>query len=240
MGDSQSQDAQDHRHVGLMPRRGYLLALVVLIGSLLLVVVAWHAAYERELRAAQMKFEARTGEVIDRLQRRLVYYELVARGGTSLFASVARPTPRQWADYVDGMSLPAAFRHDWVGIRRLLSSGRLDDLQLEWRDSGYGLLQIRPHGMRAHYGPILYLEPRTAENVEAVGYDMFSDPTRSAAMQQALDTGTRRSSLADPGPGRTDHAALSCTSRSIATAAVRSRGPRGRSRCRDGSTCRSS
>jgi CHASE1-domain containing sensor protein len=191
MGASQSHDAQDRNHVGLMPRRGYLLALVVLIGSLLLVVVAWHAAYERELRAAQMKFEARTGEVIERLQRRLVYYELVARGGTSLFASVARPTPRQWADYVDGMNLRSRFPAViGLGFAGYVSSGRLDDLQIEWRDSGYGQLQVRPHGMRDHYGPILYLEPRTEENVAAVGFDMLSDPTRRAAMQAAMDTGT--------------------------------------------------
>ncbi|HJW47200.1 MAG TPA: CHASE domain-containing protein [Lysobacter sp.] len=191
MGDSQSHDAQDRNHVGLMPRRGYLLALVVLIGSLLLVVLAWHAAYERELRAAQMKFEARTGEVIERLQRRLVYYELVARGGTSLFASVARPTPRQWADYVDGMNLRSRFPAViGLGFAGYVSSSRLDDLQIEWRDSGYGQLQVRPHGLRAHYGPILYLEPRTVENVAAVGFDMLSDPTRRLAMQAAMDTGT--------------------------------------------------
>ena len=39
MGDSQSHDAQDRNHAGLMPRRGYLLALVVLVVVLLGSVV---------------------------------------------------------------------------------------------------------------------------------------------------------------------------------------------------------
>jgi PAS domain S-box-containing protein len=44
--------------------------------------------------------------------------------------------------------------------------------------------------MRDYYGPILYLEPRTPENLEAIGFDMLSEPTRKAAMQAALATGT--------------------------------------------------
>ncbi|HEV8693473.1 MAG TPA: CHASE domain-containing protein [Lysobacter sp.] len=190
MEASQSRDAQDGVHVGLMPRRGCLLALAVLIGALLLVLAAWRLARERELHAAESTFDARTAEVVDRLQRRLVYYELVARGGTSLFASVARPTPRQWADYVDGMNLHNRFPAvNGLGFAGYISNNRLDDLQIEWRDSGWGQLNVRPHGIRDYYGPILYLEPRTPENVAAIGFDMLSEPTRRAAMQTALDTG---------------------------------------------------
>ena len=191
MEASQTHNAQDGVPARLMPRRGYLLALAVLIGALLLVLAAWRIARERELRAAETTFGTRTTEVVDRLQRRLVYYELVARGGTSLFASVARPTPRQWADYVDGMNLRARFPAvSGLGFAGYVSNSRLDDLQIEWRDAGWGQLNVRPHGVRDYYGPILYLEPRTPENVAAIGFDMLSEPTRNAAMQTALDTGT--------------------------------------------------
>ena len=193
MQASQPSGTQKRTHVGLMPRRGYLLALAVLIGALVLVVVAWDAARERELRAAEIRFQADAAEIVERLQRRLVYFELVARGGNSLFASVARPTPRQWADYVDGMNLRTRFPSvSGLGFAGYVNNNRLDDLQIEWRESGYGQLQVRPHGLRDYYGPILYLEPRTPENLAAIGFDMFSDPVRRAAMQAALDTGTAR------------------------------------------------
>ena len=53
-------------------RRGsYVLALLVLAGSLILVFMAWHYARERELRAAEAKFGADTAEIADRLQQRL-------------------------------------------------------------------------------------------------------------------------------------------------------------------------
>ncbi|GAB3384356.1 CHASE domain-containing protein [Lysobacter fragariae] len=185
---------------GLIPRRGYLLALAVLVGSLLLVVTAWWVAREREVHAAETRFGVRTAEVADRLHRRLVNFELVARGGTALFASMARPTPRQWADYVDGMNLTSRFPSvSGLGFAGYVSNNRLDDLQIEWRDSGYGQLQVRPHGMRAYYGPVLYLEPRTMDNVAQVGLDMLADPPRGTAMRTAQETGTAQ--LSGPATG---------------------------------------
>lgn len=190
-------DTSERARSNLMPRAGYLLALLVLVGSLILVVLAWYSARERELRAAEARFQANAAEIADRLYQRLVYYELVARGGTALFASMARPTPQQWADYVESMSLrprfPAVRGLGFVGY---VSSNRLDDLQIEWRESGYGQLNIRPHGMRARYAPILYLEPRTSENVAAIGLDLLSDTAAKDALQAALEDGTAR--LSEP------------------------------------------
>ncbi|QNP40761.1 CHASE domain-containing protein [Lysobacter solisilvae (ex Woo and Kim 2020)] len=193
-------DTSERAASGLMPRGSYLLALLVLAGSLILVLLAWYYARERELRAAQARFEAHTAEIADRLDQRLAYYELVARGGTALFASMARPTPQQWADYVGSMSLHPRFPAvKGLGFVGYVSSNRLDDLQIEWRESGYGQLNVRPHGMRARYAPILYLEPRTVENVAVVGLDLFETPAGKEALQSALETGTAR--LSSPASG---------------------------------------
>ena len=185
---------------GFLPRGGYLLALMVLLGALVLVLVAWHYAREREMRAAEVRFGTRTAEIVDRLYQRLVYYELVARGGTALFASMVRPTPQEWADYVESMNLqprfPAARGLGFIGY---VSSGSLDDLQIEWRESGYGQLNIRPHGLRPRYAPVLYLEPRTPGNVAAIGFDLLTDPGSSTALQTALESGAAR--LSGPAPG---------------------------------------
>ncbi|GAB3093469.1 CHASE domain-containing protein [Lysobacter terrae] len=175
----------------LMPRAGYVLALLMLLGALVLVTVTWHYARERELRAAQGRFEAHTAEMIDRLRQRLVYYELVGRGATALFASMKRPTPQQWADYADSMNLRARFPEvQGLGYVGYVSSNALDDLQLEWRAAGYGQLNIEPHGMRPRYAPVLYLEPRSAENIAAIGRDLLADPAGQEALQSALQSGT--------------------------------------------------
>lgn len=43
-------------------------------------------------------------------------------------------------------------------------------------------------GDRPHYIPVIYVEPFT-NNEAAMGYDLNSNPTRAAAVQQARDTG---------------------------------------------------
>lgn len=172
---------------------GHLLALAVFAGALLLVFATWHTVRERELRAAEARFVAMTGEVSDLLVQRLVEFELVARGGAALFASVNRPTPEQWSSYVEGMDLDTRFpAMAGLGFAGYVDDGRIGTLQLEWRDAGNGRLEIYPRGARDVYGPVLYIEPRTPANVRAVGFDMFSEASRRAAMQAALDTGRAR------------------------------------------------
>lgn len=46
--------------------------------------------------------------------------------------------------------------------------------------------------MRPAYGPIVYLEPATADNRLTIGYDMYSEPVRHAAMLAALESGRTR------------------------------------------------
>ncbi|GAB3351413.1 CHASE domain-containing protein [Lysobacter tyrosinilyticus] len=191
MGTPGSTQTPERHRPGLLPRGGYLLALLVLLGALCLVLVTWYYARERELRAAEARFASDTAEISERLRQRLIYYELVGRGGTALFASMARPTPRQWADYTQSMNLPRRFpAARGLGFVGYVSNNRLDDLQLEWRDSGYGQLSVLPHGMRANYAPVLYLEPRTAANVAVIGLDLLSDPASQPALWAAMGTGT--------------------------------------------------
>jgi PAS domain S-box-containing protein len=169
---------------------GYVLALVVLLASLLLVFLYWRSAHARELQSAAAEFSARTDEASALLAQRLGNYELVARGGVSLFASVARPSRRQWQDYVDGLNLRTRYPElVGLGFANYATPLQLSDLQRLMRDSGEGLFSVWPHGVRERYGAILYMDPRTRENLATIGYDMFSEPVRHAAMEAARDGG---------------------------------------------------
>lgn len=169
---------------------GHLLALAVLLGALFLVLGAWHILRGREVHAARVEFEAQTGAIIKLLQQRLIHYELLARGGASLFASVEEPTPEQWRAYVDGMDLQQRFGPvAGLGYAARLRASELDQAQARLRVGGHGRIEVFPRGVRETYGPIVYLEPRGASNRRAMGFDMYSEPTRRQAMQLAIDTG---------------------------------------------------
>ncbi|MCF7220293.1 CHASE domain-containing protein [Marilutibacter chinensis] len=185
-------------------RRGHVLALGVLVFSLLVTFGAWEYAREKETRAAETEFVAITSDVAGAIDARLENYEIVLKGGAALFASVDRPTPLQWQAYAEGMRLGGRFPSmSGLGYAAYVPHSRLPDLQLEWKDAGYGLLDVFPRGTRRFYGPVLYLEPRTPVNVAAVGYDMMSDAARHRAMSRAMESGTTQMSgpvhlLGDP------------------------------------------
>jgi len=182
---------------------GYVLAALVLLASLWFVLSYWRTAHQRELNAAETEFVARTDELTALLRQRVTDYELVTRGGVSLFASVARPSRKQWQDYVEGLDVRARFpAMVGLGFALYATPGELADLQRSLRDAGEGLFEVRPRGPRAYYGATFFLEPGTAENLAAIGQDMYASPVRHAAMEAALETGQAR--LSGPEFGRRD------------------------------------
>lgn len=183
--------AEPFQHTGAPPNwGGYALALVVLIGSLLLVLLSWRAARERELEAARAEFVVSAEQVVDLAQQRLVNYDLTIRGAVALFGTVARPSPVQWHAFTEGLQLSMRFPAIVaLGFAPYVTSSGLEALQLEKRATEGRLFSVWPRGIREHYAPILYLEPRTPENIAATGYDMYADPTRRAAMDAARDGG---------------------------------------------------
>jgi signal transduction histidine kinase len=166
---------------------GFALAVLVLVASTMLVLLAWRAARDNALDSARDEFEASCDEVVELLQQRQVNYELTIRGGAALFASVSRPSPAQWKAYVDGLDLSDRFPSiTGLGFGAYTNRHALERLQIETRDAGRGLLTVWPHGVREFYAPILYLEPRTPENLNVIGFDMYSEPVRRAAMDAAM------------------------------------------------------
>ena len=188
-------------------RQGYLLASLVLVASLALVAIYATGAGARERELAQARLAGEAEQVVARLRQQLLTYELITRGGVSLFATVQAPSPQQWRHYTDGLELERRFPA-MLGLcyAESLSPAHLQELQLKRRADGLGLFRVDPPGARAEYGPVVMLEPRTIGNLNAIGFDMLHETTRAAAMRAARDSGAARITaplqLVQPGAGR--------------------------------------
>lgn len=171
-------------------RFGHWLAVATLLMSAAVVLLAWNNARQREIKLAEAQFHATVGKLASLVQLRMTSYGLTQRGGAALFAAVTWPSAQQWRSYTDGLALREHFPAlIGLGFAAYADQSRLVRMQLQIREAGGGLLDVRPHGIRQHYGPIIYLEPLTPENRAAVGYDMYSDPVRERAMQAAMESG---------------------------------------------------
>ena len=176
------------------PMQGYLLAVLALVASLALVWMYWRNAQQRESSAAREEFVAEAVEITGPLAAIASPATGWCRAGLFRCSRRSRnPAPSS------GTTMSRAFEIEQqfpslvgLGFAAYLNRMQLQDLQLAVRDSGRGFFTVHPPGVRERYGPVTYLEPRTPENIAAIGYDMYAEPVRRAAMDAARDEGEAR------------------------------------------------
>lgn len=145
-----------------------LVLLVTAACSLALTLAAWISARSDADAEARGRFDLGAAEVVQAIKGRMLDYEQVLRGAAGLFAASERVERGEWAAYVAALRVELAY----PGIRAL----------------GYAPYLRSPGGRTQ--APVLYLEPLDEVNRRALGYDMYADPARRAAMERARDTGS--------------------------------------------------
>lgn len=76
-----------------------------------------------------------------------------------------------------------------IGYAQAIDRARKADFLQAIRSSDDTLYQIRPDGDRVAYTPVVQIAPFEGANAKVLGYDMYSEPTRRAALEQARDSG---------------------------------------------------
>ena len=172
------------------PRPRLLIAYAVLTVSLFITFAA--AAYVALTSMA--KDRARFENAVERTQlaitRRIETYENLLVSGTALFTSrsTTRPSFERFVRHIDVAQRYPGIQG--IGVAPRIGPDRFEYLSKRMRDEGVPDFRIFPlDPPRPEYFPVIYLEPQDERNRRAIGYDMFSEPTRRAAMEQARDTG---------------------------------------------------
>ncbi len=170
--------------------RAYAPTIVVLAISLSLAsFFAWMARGDALARAeAAFKLEVRMARaaIVDVMRT----YEQSLRAGAGLAEATGPLTRRDWSIFVRSLALPENFPgSQGLGYVRIVAADQIDALVAEQRKDGISGYSFRPLGHRPLYTAIMYLEPLDWRNEQALGFDMFSEPVRRAAMERARDTG---------------------------------------------------
>jgi signal transduction histidine kinase/CHASE1-domain containing sensor protein/CheY-like chemotaxis protein len=172
---------------------GFPLA-VLLIGAGATATVALQMRRTVEAQDLE-RFEVAADQLLDGIRDRLNTYIAILRAGAGLLAAEEVPTARQFARFTDRLELQARY----PGIQGIGYSARIQPDELArviagQQRAGNGTFTVWPAYERPEYHAILYLQPLDRRNLAAIGYDMFTDPTRRAAMEAARDFGEARAS----------------------------------------------
>jgi len=155
-----------------------------------LTIVAWHFISSNTQRQAEERFKFIADTVKQRIDERMAVYESLLHAGQGLFSASQEVKRGQWHEFVEHLEIERNFPGVLgIGYAQRITHAQQDDLVRSARSDGLADFRIWPAGEREEYVPILYIEPNVGGNRQVLGFDMFSQPTRHAAMVKARDSG---------------------------------------------------
>ncbi len=165
-----------------------VLSIIVL--SLIFSSLLWIGTKHYYENLAKEEFEIAVLEKIDNIDRHMSRYENVIRSGIGLFHASDNVTREDWFYFIETMNIKQRYPGiQGLGFSLMLKSDEITAIEQKMRNDGFSSFSLKPVGTRKQYSTILYLEPMDKRNIQAIGYDMYSESTRRAAMQKARDSG---------------------------------------------------
>jgi PAS domain S-box-containing protein len=159
--------------------------------TLALTLAAWQFVNTSEMRRAEAQFDARVQAVVASITGRMAAYEQVLRGGVGLFDASQSVQRDEWHAYVQALRVADNYPGILgIGYGPLIPARERDGYIQGMRADGLADYRIWPEGERSEYAPVMYLERFEGPNPRVFGYDMMSEPKRSAAMRRAAESGT--------------------------------------------------
>jgi signal transduction histidine kinase/CHASE1-domain containing sensor protein len=140
-------------------------------------------------------FETDALRTMDAIRERVSTTVTLLRGAAGLFIASDEVNRNEFRAYTARLRL----RENYPGIQGLGYTARVDAADLPAFEKRMQRLwgawfRVWPNDPRETYHSITYLEPLDERNLAAIGFDMFSEPTRRAAMAAARDAGLARAS----------------------------------------------
>lgn len=127
-------------------------------------------------------------EIRLKIAARLDMHKQILLSGAAMFDASEGVTRKEWRIFVQRLSGDEHFNGiQGLGFSLWIPPEQLAAHQAQIRAEGFPGYQLRPDGPRDAYTSIIYLEPFSKRNLRAFGFDMYSEPVRRAAMQQARD-----------------------------------------------------
>jgi PAS domain S-box-containing protein len=155
--------------------------------TLLLTFVAFLTAHRLDATRDQARFANAVEQVQENLQRQLNAYLVILDGVRGLATAKVSLSREQFYAYADSLQL----RQTYPGVQGLGFASRLLPEQKtkaieKMRTQGDPTFRIWPNSTQAESYPIVYLAPFDNVNKPEIGFDMYSEGTRRAAITRAI------------------------------------------------------
>jgi two-component sensor histidine kinase len=173
------------RWLVLYPRAIPLVIFLALAAITALSVFAIESNARARERAVMREYAQGVAAALDRSGSAFASY---LRAGAALFASVEEVNPATFDSFVRALKLNTEYSGaEGIGWIPVIEARDLGTFLARTRASqpAYPEIFPAPASTTSRVAPVTMFAPATALNRRALGYDMYSDPARAAAMAEA-------------------------------------------------------
>ncbi|WP_325099990.1 CHASE domain-containing protein [Aurantiacibacter sediminis] len=146
-------------------------------------------AIERgEAEGAAAQLNARATAISSALERRSNASSAYLRAGAALLSTMDEVPADEFSRFVSELRLDSGYRGaEGIGWAQAVRPDEVEAFNALLAGQGLGATQLYPvfDGAQSIAVPVTFLQPDTERNRRALGFDMYSEPNRRAAMQEA-------------------------------------------------------
>nr|WP_281393122.1 CHASE domain-containing protein [Roseibium litorale] len=152
--------------------------------------------FEAETSAENTRFASIATEAVDRIRQKADQnLSVIAATHSFLNTNGASVSRKEFQTFAMGLVVNSHVSGiQGIGYSQLIETGNEASAEQNLRRNYSFTGKIWPESDQPFRTPITLLEPQDARNQAAIGYDMFSDPIRRAAMEAAATTGKLQAS----------------------------------------------
>ncbi len=134
------------------------------------------------------EFEILALDLEQEIHARMLAYEQVLHATKGLLVSVGNVTREEFAIYFDALNIDEHYPGMLgLGLSLSLTPDMLAEHIESVRREGFAQYNVNPAGDRDLYSAIVFLEPFEGVNLNAFGFDMYSEEVRREAMQRSVN-----------------------------------------------------
>jgi len=163
---------------------------LVLAVSIFLTLGITYNFYRSSLNKDTTRFNNEVNLVQSAIENKIGLYTALLKGGRGFVESAAELNRVSFADYVQSLDLERNYKSvQAIGYNKIVLPGEREALIKSMEAEGIVDFKMFPDGERDSYHAIIYIEPFNEQNQKEVGFDMFTEPNRRAALVRAGDSG---------------------------------------------------
>jgi two-component sensor histidine kinase len=169
--------------------RGVPVAIFLLVAAITSLGVYAFERGEKQRAEAQLHNEA--DSIASALERRANTSSAYLRAGSALLATLDQVTAPRFNRFVSELRLDVDYGGaEGIGWAMVVEPGKRGAFNTLMAGEAPGHAAMHPAASAAepYAVPVTFLQPDTERNRRALGFDMYSDPTRRAAMLEAERT----------------------------------------------------